>query len=286
MLRATKFHDLTRFDLAANIAGRGRYWTTCYLVDGMLIDTGCAHTSRELEQAVGQTLQGAPLLRIVNTHTHEDHIGANGVLQRAQPDLDIRAHPLALEVIADPHRKQPLQPYRRLYWGWPEPSQARPLADGEELLTEAGCFRVIFTPGHAPDHICLFYEKRGWLFTGDLFVGGRDRAIRQGCNIWQIIASLKRVAELDASILFPGSARIREGPRQDLQAKIAYYKELGARILELHDQGLSTRQIMRALCGQPMWVEIVTLGHFSRYWLVQSYLQDADSNGRGSNAPA
>ena len=40
------------------------------------------------------------------------------------------------------------------------------------------CFQVIYTPGHSPDHICLFEHKHGWLFTGDLFVGGMDRALR------------------------------------------------------------------------------------------------------------
>ena len=49
MIRKTTFGDITRFDLSRTIAGRGRYWTTAYLVDKMMIDTGCAHTAGELE---------------------------------------------------------------------------------------------------------------------------------------------------------------------------------------------------------------------------------------------
>ena len=72
MLRITAYGDVTRIDLARTLAGRGRYWTTAYAVDGLLIDTGCAHSARELSTA----LADGPIFKIVNTHTHEDHIGA------------------------------------------------------------------------------------------------------------------------------------------------------------------------------------------------------------------
>jgi hypothetical protein len=48
MISSTQFSEVIRFDLARTIAGRGRYWTTAYLVDGLLIDTGCAHAADEL----------------------------------------------------------------------------------------------------------------------------------------------------------------------------------------------------------------------------------------------
>ena len=149
MLKATSYGPVTRFDLARTLAGRGRYWTTCYRVDGLLIDTGCAHAAPELVEF----LAAFPLERIVNTHTHEDHIGANGRLQQER-GLAVLAHPLALRVLADPRASQPLHPYRRLFWGWPEPSQADPLADGGFIESSSGCFQVIYTPGHAADHLC------------------------------------------------------------------------------------------------------------------------------------
>ncbi len=268
MLKTTTYNDITRFDLAHTLAGRGRYWTTAYLVDGLLIDTGCAFSASELVDA----LADIPLNTIVNTHTHEDHIGGNGVLQRERKGLVIRAHPLALPVLADPRGRQPLHLYRRVMWGWPEPSQGLPLSDGEMIESNRFRFRVIYTPGHSPDHICLYEPDQGWLFTGDLFVGGRDRALRAGYGIWAIIASLKRIAALPATVLFPGSARVRDDPATELAAKIAYLEELGERVLALHEQGRSVRGIVRALLGGPMLVEFVTLGHFSRRQLVLSYL--------------
>src|SRR3990170_2847103 len=242
-------HDgVTRYDLARSIAGRGRYWTAASLVDGLLIDSGCAHSAPDLIQA----LVGEPLARIVNTHSHEDHIGANGLLQWGRPGLEILAHAAALAILADPRRTQPLQPYRRVFWGWPEPSVARPVVDGTIIETEHYRFRVIYTPGHSPDHLCLYEAERGWLFSGDLFVGGQDRALRAGYDIWEIIASLKRIARFPAAWLFPGGARVRPrsaaeplvpssgirraapgGAAAALTAKIPYLEEVGEGILEL-----------------------------------------------------
>jgi glyoxylase-like metal-dependent hydrolase (beta-lactamase superfamily II) len=268
MLKITSYGEVTRFDLARTLAGRGRYWTTAYLVDGMLVDTGCAHSAPELVRA----LAGATPERIVNTHTHEDHIGANGRLQRGPAGLEILVHPLALPVLADPRRAQPLHPYRRVLWGWPEPSQGQAVPDGAIIETAHHSFQVIYTPGHSPDHLCLYEPRQGWLFTGDLFVGGQERALRAGYAIWQIIASLRRMADLPATRLFPGSARVRDNPAEALAAKIAYLETLGERVIELHRQGRGVSDIVRAVCGGPMLIELITLGHFTRRHLVLSYL--------------
>ena len=99
-----------------------------------------------------------------------------------------------------------------------------------------------------------------------------DRATRAGYVIWQIIASLKQVALLPAVKLFPGSAQVRENPKRELDSKISYLEELGEQVLELHRQGREVQEIVRALCGGPMLVEIFTLGHFSRRRLILSYL--------------
>ena len=142
MIRITSYGPVKRFDLARNLAGAGRYWTTAYLVGDTLVDSGGAHTALELAEA----LRDAPLQTLVNTHSHEDHIGANAILQGEHPGLDIRAHPLALDVITDPRRNQPLQLYRRLFWGYPQPSHASSIQDGEIISSGEYALQVIYTP--------------------------------------------------------------------------------------------------------------------------------------------
>jgi len=274
MIKVSHFGLVTRIDLARTIAGRGRYWTTAYLVDGLLIDSGCAYSAPELVAF----LKDKKLTRILNTHTHEDHIGANGPLQRAQTDLEILAHPLALPVLADPRRRQALQPYRRLMWGWPEPSKGKQVKDRKTVLTDRFNFQVIYTPGHSPDHICLYEPKQGWLFSGDLFVGGQERALGANNDIWQVISSLKKVAKLPLKHLFPGCARVRENPGSELHEKIGYLEETGEEVLELERKGWDVDTIARTLFGKTMFIEIFTLGHFSRRNLVKSYLSRVKLN--------
>jgi glyoxylase-like metal-dependent hydrolase (beta-lactamase superfamily II) len=256
--------DVVKLRMAREILGRPAYFTAAYWVDGLLIDTGCAHTAPQLLHI----LKGWQVQQVVNTHSHEDHIGANAHVHEAFR-CPIRAHPDALPILENP-RLQPLQPYRRLFWGWPRPSQGEPIGDWVE--TERFRFQVVRTPGHSPDHICLFEPHRGWLFSGDAFIGGKDRALREGYDIHGIIASLKKLAELPVSTIFSGSGSIRTNGLQPLCEKIDYLEELGERIRSLRDQGLSPRRIRRRLFGREGILTYVTLGHFSGLRLVQSYL--------------
>jgi hypothetical protein len=104
-------------------------------------------------------------------------------------------------------------------------------------------------------------------------VGGRERALRIDYDIWGILASLKRLVDLPLQVLFPGSASVRQNPKEELQAKINHLEQMGDKVLDLRQQGWSISRIVRALCGKPMFIEFFTLGHFSRRGLVQSYLK-------------
>jgi glyoxylase-like metal-dependent hydrolase (beta-lactamase superfamily II) len=269
MLKVSSYDPITRIDLARTLAGRGRYWTTAFLVDDLLIDSGCAHSASELQSY----LRDKALTQLVNTHTHEDHIGANGRIQRIKAGLKILAHPLALPVLSEPRARQLLHPYRRFMWGWPEPSKGEQVADGDVIRTDNFHFQVIYTPGHSPDHICLYEPECGWLFSGDLFVGGHDRALSADADIWGVIASLKKIANLPLTRLFPGSARVRENPQSELLEKVAYLEAMGERVLELYRKGENVNTIASVLFGSSMFIEVITLGHFSRKNLVRSYLR-------------
>jgi glyoxylase-like metal-dependent hydrolase (beta-lactamase superfamily II) len=238
-----------------------------------MIDTGCAHCASELLNA----LEIESLKYIINTHSHEDHIGTNGLLQARKKELEIFAHPLALPILADPKGNQPLQFYRRLMWGDPKPSNAKQVIDGTILTTKNHNFRVIYTAGHSPDHLCLYEPEKQWLFTGDLFVGGRDRALRANYDIWLTIKSLKKISLLPIKMLFPGSARVRQNPKDELKWKVSYLEELGEKVLNLHNQGMNVKSIVRTLFKRAMFIEFLTFGHFSRRRLVLSYLGIIDT---------
>ena len=269
MLHMTTHGPVRKLIMARAFFGRSFYHTAAYWVDGLLIDSGCAFSARELLEATRRF----PIARIVNTHCHEEHIGGNGLLQRER-GADIAAHPLALPVLADP-RRQYLQLYRRVFWGWPQPSRGEPLGDWIE--TEHYRFQVIPTPGHSPDHIALFEPREGWLFSGDAFIGGQDRAARPDYDMYAIIGSLRRMAALDPALLFPGSGTVRERPAEELQRKIASLEELGEKVRRLHEEGLPVETIRRRLLGPEAGIRWLTLGHFKGEHLIRAFLRDAQA---------
>jgi len=262
--RVSGAEPVVKLHLARGLLGRPLYFTAAYWVDGLLIDTGCAHTARQLVSA----LKGWRIEQIVNTHSHEDHIGANAQVQELCR-CPILAHPDALPILHNP-RLQPLQLYRRLFWGWPKPSQGSPIGDSVE--TDRFHFQVLHTPGHSPDHICLFEPEHGWLFSGDTYIGGQDRALRKGYDIHGIIASLKKLADLPVTTVFSGSGTVRSNGVQPLEEKIAYLEELGEQIRSLWEQGLSPRKIRHRVLGRELPITYVTLGHFSGLRLIRSYI--------------
>ncbi|RJR33397.1 MAG: MBL fold metallo-hydrolase [Desulfobacteraceae bacterium] len=267
MIEVQRTADVRGFRMARNFFGRGIYYTAAYWVDGLLIDTGCAYTVDEFVSA----LRPYPVKLIVNTHSHEDHIGANRWFQDQQ-GVEIRAHESAITTIAEPRVEKRLRPYQQVMWGYPEPSAALPI--GTTIETGKYRFEVIHTPGHSRDHICLYEPNQGWLFCGDAYVGGRDKALRADYNIWQILSSLKRMRDLDVSRIFPGSGRVRDEARKILQEKVEYLERTGERILSLSDKGWSHSRIRRELFGKEMLIAYYTLGHFSGRHLVRSYVED------------
>jgi glyoxylase-like metal-dependent hydrolase (beta-lactamase superfamily II) len=121
--------------------------------------------------------------------------------------------------------------------------------------------------------VALFERSRGWLFGGDAFVGGEDRAARPKPDIRQVIASLGRLRALEPRILFAGSGRVYQDAAATLGRKIAYLEDLGGRVLALHERGVVEEEIARRLLGRDGWFSLFTSGDYRAIHLVRSYLR-------------
>jgi glyoxylase-like metal-dependent hydrolase (beta-lactamase superfamily II) len=265
MIQISQHGPVRGFRLARTLWGKGRYYTGCFFVDGLMIDTGCAYTVAELTTA----LEGQPVYTVVNTHHHEDHVGAN--LALTQKDAMVLASEQASTIISGAARRPPLMLYQRVIWGWPDQSPAAPLS--EWVRTDHHRFLVIPSPGHSPDHVCLYEPDEGWLFCGDAYVGGKDRSIRPGTDVWAFIASLKKMAALPLSCLFTGSGSMVKYPAKDLAEKIDYLECKGKMVREYHRRGFGVSQIRKMVFGEHQMIYYVTQGDFSGEHLVKSYLE-------------
>jgi glyoxylase-like metal-dependent hydrolase (beta-lactamase superfamily II) len=263
MLATTEYGQVTQIKLCRYPDFNPGGTVSAYLVDGLLIDSGPAHTAEELTEF----LKGKGVKTVVNTHYHEDHIAANALLKERY-DVQLFAHPLAVNKINQPAT---LYPYQEEVWGYPIPSQVKEI--GNNITTQHFRFEIISTPGHDRDHICLFEPKHGWLFTGDLFVGTRPNVVRPMDDVRQIIADLKKVKDLTPQILFPAPGKVRTEPVPVLEQTIRYLEDLGQKVRELHDKGLSPAEIMKQIFSNEAPIAEFTQQQFSSLNMVKSFLK-------------
>lgn len=257
MIDIQEHGSVTAIRMARTFLGRPLYWTTAYWLDGLLIDSGPPCLAGELVRVVAQL----GVEQIVVTHGHEDHIGGLHALRRRFPQAKISAAEATVPLIREPkHLGQ--QTYRRLLWGVPQAvDKVEPLG----LRVQAGNFslRVIETPGHSRDHVVFLEAQRRWLFSGDAFIGGRDRAWSPEFEMFGTISSLRALAALHPERLFPGSGHVRRTPLPEIHGKIGQLLTLCRDVAHLDALGMPDDEIIRRLCGGEPSMRFWTGGHFS-----------------------
>ena len=265
MIEVDRFGDVTRVKMGREYQGRVLYWTAAYLIDGLLIDTGCPHTAEELTGF----LEGQHLDLAVNTHHHEDHVGANHQL-RQRFKIPIMASRESAPLIAQSPR---LLPYQELVWGYPVPTVVDILPG--HLDTKNYRFDVIETPGHCTGHVAFVEMTRGWCFTGDLFISREPKALRPEESIYEIARSMKKLVDLQTEnlVLFTGLGNVVEDGRAALQSCIGYIHGLSQGVRALDRQGLSTSAMVNELFGRESVLAGLTDGHISSENVVRALLR-------------
>ncbi len=263
MLRTSRHGPLTRIELLPTLLGRPVYSVSAYLLGDTLIDSGCQKTAAELAAWCG----GRGITRIVHTHHHEDHAGGDRLLVD-RFDLDVLAPPQTVAILEAFYR---LPIYRRAVWGQPGDVEARPLADATEIGGRR--FKVIPTPGHAADHVCLYDPEQGWVFTGDLFISPKVLYLRRTENAWKHLDSLHRILQLEPRVLICSHAGVIEDASAALSRRIAHWESVAERARLLRAGGRSLGSITRELLGREGWMTWISLGEFSKRNLVRSLLR-------------
>lgn len=265
MLETTSFEEITQIRMSREIGGKPVYWVAAYLVDGLLIDTGCSYTADELVSF----LDGREVRQVVNTHFHEDHVGGNHLL-RTRFGVAIYAPADSVPLIGQTAR---LFPYQETVWGYPEPTEVKPLP--AVVRTELHTFTVIGTPGHSAGHASLVEMDRGWCFSGDLFAREQMKFIRPEEDMGETVASMKKLIALPCErlILFTSVGRIVEDGRQAMESCIRCIEDLSGRAKALERKGLGIAEIILRLFGGEHGFAQLTNGQYTTENLIRSVLR-------------
>ena len=193
------------------------------------------------------------------THEHPDHTGLVSELKRANPDVKICMHKIAHElaklrvnsikkISLEEHAKERgelLISYglekeevdliiQRFVTGMMRFVYIKPdlLLNNDDRIID-GELQIVHSPGHSVGHICVYYPKKGILFSGDhilskitphlgtLVIPGASEFNKRNNyeNILEhYLNSLDRIDELNSRIILPGHEQIIYDPHERITA--------------------------------------------------------------------
>lgn len=188
--------NMEKVDNIIIIMGKGRDSNT-YIIDDAIIDPGSGENIDYLKESIKEAgMEMTDITKIINTHCHFDHMGADKQLQD-EYGYEIYMHPLDKKTVDE---KDEQATVAQSYMMQVPDLEIKELNDGDEI----NGFKVIHTPGHTRGGICLFDGKS--LISGDtVFAGGNfGRTDLPTGNRQEMRESILKISELDAVQLFSG----------------------------------------------------------------------------------
>ncbi|MDQ2715843.1 MAG: MBL fold metallo-hydrolase [Chloroflexota bacterium] len=204
----------------------------CYLVredDGLtLIDCAlprCAPAILAAARALG-----APIVRILLTHAHIDHVGSLDALHAALPDAEVAISERDARFLTGDKSLDPSEPQVPLRGGYPvcTTKPTRLLHEGDRI----GSLEVISTPGHTPGHLAFFDTRDRSVIAGDAFQTQGGVAV-SGTTEWLFplpalatwhkglaLESARKLLAFQPSLLAVGHGRVLRQPQAAMERAI------------------------------------------------------------------
>ncbi|MQA73582.1 MAG: MBL fold metallo-hydrolase [Solirubrobacterales bacterium] len=217
-----EMHRISRFGLV-----------NAYLVaeeDGLtVIDTMLPRSAGKVIAAAGA--RGAPIVRIVLTHAHGDHVGSLDELKGRLPDAEVIISARDARLLAKDMSLDPGEPRDKLRGSYPgtETLPDRTVEPGERI----GSLEVVASPGHTPGHVALLDTRDRSLYCGDAYTTLGGVATPAKVNplfplvymaTWHrptALDSARALRALEPARLAAGHGKVVESPAAAMDAAIA-----------------------------------------------------------------
>ena len=193
----------------------------CYVVSDetkecVIIDCGALTESER--SAIIDYIKEEELTPVHNlgTHGHLDHHFGDAALLAA---FNLQPEVAEGDAVFMNNPKQAAAQMLRMELNNDLPAGELKLAENQTISFGSHTFKVMRTPGHSGGSVCFYCAEENVLFTGDtLFKGSIGRTDFPGGNMFQIISSLRELAQLpDETVVYPG-----HGPQTSIGFELAH----------------------------------------------------------------
>ncbi len=138
-----------------------------------------------------------------------------------------------------------------------------------------GPLRVLATPGHSPDHVCLLWGAV--CFSGDTVLGAGSVFVAPGeGSLAAYLDSLRRLRALDLKVICPGHGPVVVDPRAKLDEYLEHRLERERLLLEAIDAGARTEDEMLDLA----WSEVPAELRPAARVTLEAHLEKLQDEGR------
>src|SRR3954451_12884576 len=208
-------------------------FVNAYLVrepDGLtLVDTMISGSAKGIIAAAEQA--GAPIVRIVLTHAHVDHVGSVDALVESLPDAELSISRRDARFLEGDKSLERDEPQSKLRGGYPK-LESRPnrlLEAGDRI----GSLEARASPGHTPGHLSFLDTRDRTLIAGDAYSTLGGVAVPNQINprfplvamaSWDgrtIVRSAKALRALEPTRLATGHGPVVESPLPAMDAALA-----------------------------------------------------------------
>ena len=230
--------------------------TNVIRIGDTIIDTGHvddASTSILLQQLESGDLRGVG--EVIITHPHIDHVGASAGAPTVSemPHILYRGAERVVENMSEylwnsrEEQKRLLPPVSEALlqtieeiWDVYFPVQrkyhsiniSKTVESGDVILAGDMILKVIHTPGHEPNHMALFHEASGTLFSGDLIANSAHfSAAPLTSNVGAYERSLERIIELSPKLIVPSHGTLIDSPMEHIETCVANLQNMKTKIL-------------------------------------------------------